>query len=133
MFKLLDYPGTFKSIDRTPVHQLMCKTCNLLYNPISFSHLFIYGSFYKSFQHLGLYSVARQNNQSIINQSKRMWKEWLMAYLRHYPRICPELLKKKKLSSGQLVSGPRSEHRTSKTTKHKAICCAVSLLYYAHN
>jgi len=23
-----------------------------------------------------------------------MWKEWFIAYLRHYPSICTELLKK---------------------------------------
>ena len=67
LFKLKNHPGAFRSIDRTPLQQLMCRICNpttIQYHSFihslihSFIHLFIHGSFYKSFQHLALHSVA---------------------------------------------------------------------------
>jgi hypothetical protein len=68
-----------------------------------------------------------------------------MAYLMHYPSICSELLKNlQNISSGQLVSGPSSEHGTSKTlsirqcvvqfhffTMHKS-ACEIPVKYASH-
>jgi len=53
-----------------------------------------------------------------------------MAYLTYYPSICSELPKKnpQNISSGQLVSGPSSEHRTSKTLSIRQ--CVVQFHFF---